>query len=434
MVRAAWALILMAAASCAAKVSPSLKEAQLRTERLLGPRPGELPAGVYTSPPLARLPSGPVLWSTGQLAAGEGRTQVAGFGASYSRLARAGDDLVACGVKETSSGYFSGSTGRLSCVLHSRGGSSREVFSGRKKGERGFDDIVVRGATLVGVVGQEVWAIDLSDGRVIGRERYGGPTTRKVLLLPGVYTTTGPSFRSSPSVLLKTGEGVVHARLVDAGGGWTVLSQEIRWSKAAVELGPVLSAPAPPDVQDVANHDMTLASGGLDGRRILFAQGYQRRHGLIEFSAHDASVSLRWSDETPEIRSTDVRVATEEGLVALTFSASGGDQTYVFDLRNASPLAQPLELTAPSCAVSHVAGHPPTQLTNFITGDAGLEAVTEWSALPRCWTTRTVSPQSTPTAIGARQDPASAGRSTGGPGRLLGMGPIDAHASTLYVK
>lgn len=360
----------------------------------LGPPPGVLPAGVYSAPPLARLSTGAILWSSGQLASGAGGYQVEAADARYTTVAKWRDGLLACGIKERRQGYFSGDTGRRSCVLHGMR-SRRQVFTARRGGRRPFDDIAVHGDTLIALSGEEMLAIDLARGRIVSTADINGPLWSRVLALAvrSRAERSRADQRTGVGALLRTPGGLVHARLVQREGGWEVISRRVTWTGKSVAFGPASATQVAASVQPIA-HGLRLVSGGLDGRRFLVggarpSAGPNRadRFALVELAGFPAMAAPRWSGEGATGGMTDLAAASEDGLVGL--GGSGLRTVTLIDLRASAPERRTYPLPRPACAISRRPGQPPLANATFITGAQGLEVVAQWSGrdLPRCWRT-----------------------------------------------
>lgn len=348
--------------------------------------PRALPAGIYGGPPLARLPGGPVLWASGQRATGEGETQAAAVDADYRRVARAGGGLLACGLKETQSGYFSGLTGRRSCVIHPPRGPAREVLPRGRAGQRGFQDILARGSALAASSGDAIEVYDLRTGRRLGLVRTAGAP-----IAPGTPgATPRPRVLTGPAALLSTPQGVVHARLLNHGQGWRVWSQPVTWTDHAVSLGAPSTTVLPAELAGVG-HDLRLVGGGLDGRRFLFGRRATTGFVVAELAGAPTEAVVRWSGAAPGFSDVDVKAAAENGLVGLGASGTREQAALVIDLTGRAPTAAPMPLDQPACAIPRSPGYPPHRTLRFISGPQGLEAVTEWPGRrARCWTARPV--------------------------------------------
>ena len=352
---------------------------------LYGPAPGRLPAGVYNGTPAVRLTDGRLLWSTGDLATGEGVAQASGSASVYGQVARAGDGMVVCGLRDVRSTYFSGDLGRRSCLVFDKSGG-REVFATAGRRLPSYHDMVVRGQVMVLSDRQQVWAVDLRGGRLIGRRAYDDPTVRG--LLPRIHLIDS-SRRRSASVLLNTPEGVVLAFLVKSPAGWSVQSQQVRWTSRGVQLQPPKVAPAPAEVSAVLGNVVDPVRAGLDGRRFFFAPGYlQRPSALIELSGSQPRVGLRWSGQVAELPSP-ARVTVDSGVAVIETSYGG----YAVDLRPDARL-RPLDPPPPACAAPPEPGARPRRRLLAFPGPRGLELLSEWAGRthPRCWTTTPVLP------------------------------------------
>jgi hypothetical protein len=285
-----------------------------------------------------------VLWASGQRATGEGETQVEAADANYGRMARTDEGLLVCGLKETRQGYFSGLTGRRSCMLHPPRGAAREVLPRGRKGRRAFEDVVVRGASLVASSGEAVAVYSLSAGRRIGAARTVG--ARPTLRLLGSAVAIGGSVRSGPAALLSTPSGVVHVRLLDHGRGWRVWSQAVSWKDGAVSLGPPTSTPVPAPLSDIV-HRLQLVGGGLDGRRFLFARDAQGRFRIVEMAGRPAEAIIRWSGRAPRFSDGGATATAENGLIGLGATGSDEHTALVIDLGQGAPVAARAPLDRP---------------------------------------------------------------------------------------
>ena len=355
-----------------------------------GPPPGALPAGVYSGPPLARLPNGPILWSSGEAATGDGETQIRAAKADYVRLARARDGLLACGLKDTRTGYFSGLTGRRSCIAHGPDGRTRELLPRGHKGQRAFEDVAVRGAVMVATSGDRLHAHDVATGRSRGVVETAGGEQR--LRLPWSSLSTGPSVLSGPAAIVATNKGLVHVRLLNHGRGWRIWSQSVSLVETGLQLGPPSSAPLPPSLSRVA-HDLQLTGGGLDGGRFLFGLEHPNRAYIVELTGAPTEAVVRWSGELSQLSDTGIQVTAQNGRLGLGAHGSAEEAAVVIDLRGPDPVVARLIPSQPACAVTRRLGQPPLTTVRFITGSKGLEAVTEWPGrLARCWSTQPVAP------------------------------------------